>query len=143
MDVPYADFLGMPRIPESAFRPHIPMQAANARLNEERRAFRLALENSLLDDEVNIIEDEEFNRPIGEVERQVPRIGYDGARIGMARCKECKSWYHPTRLIGELCHICRPKGQVNSQVNKDNENQENRDDTQSINGQADQDNRQS
>lgn len=87
------DFAVMPRVPEALFDPHREY-AFGAPLDEWADTARRATTG-------------ELNRPLNSSRPQCPQNGYDGAKIGMIRCKYCKSWCSPQALIDEKCTACR------------------------------------
>lgn len=107
------DFAVMPRIPESAFRPHIPLDQAGIRRTEfhvqRQEDFQVQRQEDFEYDVYN-----EPDVPIGDVRATTPTDGYDGEAIGMKRCSKCKSWYHPANLFNGKCRECKePDNQAN------------------------------
>lgn len=112
------DFINMPRLPESAFQPHTPLLPGVNNLIHDYSAYLAA------DADISYLGFSEE----GSVNTRaaVPTNGYDGKKVGMVRCRKCKSWFDPIQLVSKKCFICRGERPVvvNKQVNDDKEDKQ-------------------
>lgn len=112
------DFINMPRLPESAFQPHTPILPGVNNLIHDYSAY---LTNDADISHLGFADERPVNR-----RATVPKNGYDGKKVGMNRCKKCKSWFDPKQLVSEKCFICRGEkpAEVNRQVNNDGDEEQ-------------------
>lgn len=107
------DFAIMPRIPEERFRTTSQIWPAPIMRRHDPHSDQSIDWEYILPDVIET--------PMGQVRAQTPTDGYDGESIGMARCNECKSWFHPSKLDKNRCQDCsKPVNEVKSAVDGEN-----------------------